>query len=91
MADLKSLSPKSGSKKAQAVDKKGSDWVSILVWFLVVAILAYVLLYTFNPEILQKKDASGKPTGVSDPMWTIAASVAIGLVVAVILYFVKRK
>lgn len=90
MADLKSLSPK-GSKKAQQVaDRKGADWVNLLVWFLVVSILAYVILYTWNPTWLQKADASGKPTGVSDPTTTIITSVVIGLIIAAILYFIRK-
>ena len=91
-SDLKSLSPKSGSRKAQqAYDKKGSSWVNILVWFLVVSILSYIILYTINPSYLQKKDANGNRTGVSDPWMTIIASLIIGLIVALIIYFVQRK
>lgn len=89
MADLKTLSPK-GGKKTQVVDKKSGGWLNLLVWFLVVSILAYVILYTWNPTYLQKTDVAGKPTGVSDPTTTIIASVVIGLIVAALIYFLKK-
>jgi hypothetical protein len=90
MADLKSLSPKNSRKQQAVSDKKGADWVNLLVWFLVVSILAYVILYTWNPTWLQKTDATGKATGVSDPTTTIIASVVIGLIIAAILYFIRK-
>jgi hypothetical protein len=65
--------------------------MSLLTWFLVSAILAYVVLYSWNPEYLQKKDELGKRTGVSDPMMTLLASVVVGLIVAVIVWLVQRK
>lgn len=90
MADLKTLSPKSGKKFQQVVDKKSGGWVNLLVWFLVVSILAYVILYTWNPTFLQTVDSNGKPTGVSNMTTTVIASVVIGLIVAGIIYFIRK-
>lgn len=90
MADLKSLSPKGGKKAQQQVDRKGVDWVNLLVWFLVISILAYVILYTWNPTFLQTTDATGKPTGVSNMTYTVIASAVIGIVLAGLLYFIRK-
>jgi hypothetical protein len=90
MADLKSLSPRGGKKSQQTYDKKGMDWVNLLVWFLVITILAYVILYTINPTFLQTTDSTGKPTGVSNPTTTVIASVVIGLILAGIIYFIRK-
>jgi hypothetical protein len=89
MSDLSSLSPRASRKGSPTATK--SKWITLLVWFLVTAILAYVILYSWNPVYLQKKDVIGKPTGVSDPMMTIIASAIIGLIVALIVWFVQRK
>lgn len=89
MADLKSLSPK-GGKKSQVSDKKGMDWVNLLVWFLVITILTYVILYTINPTFLQTTDSTGKPTGVSNPTTTVIAAVVIGLILSGIIYFIRK-
>lgn len=82
---------KTSPKKGAVPDKKGKTWINLLVWFLVAAILAYVVLYSWNPAQLQKNDLVGKPTGVSDPMKTVLASVGVGLIVVLIVWFFKRK
>jgi hypothetical protein len=87
---LDTMAPRSSQKKG-AVEKKGKSWINLLVWFLVAAILAYVVLYSWNPSQLQKNDLVGKPTGVSDPTKTILASVGVGLIVLLIVWFVQRK
>ena len=89
MSDISSLSPRASRKGSPTASK--SKWINLLVWFLVTAILAYVILYSWNPVYLQKKDVMGKPTGVSDPVSTIIASVVIGLIVLLIVWFVQRK
>ena len=87
---IETMAPKSSPKKA-ATDKKATSWVNLLIWFLVAAILAYVVLYSWNPAQLQKNDLVGKPTGVSDPTKTILASVGVGLIIALIVWLVQRK
>ena len=87
---LDTMAPKSSPKKS-LVEKKGKSWINKLVWFLVAAILAYVVLYSWNPSQLQKTDLTGTPTGVSDPTKTILASVGVGLIVLLIVWFVQRK
>jgi TRAP-type C4-dicarboxylate transport system permease small subunit len=79
------------SPRKDDVEKKGPKWVNLLVWFLVSAILAYVILYSWNPVMLQTKDVAGKATGVSDMTKTVIASIVVGLVVALVVYFVQRK
>jgi hypothetical protein len=91
MSNITKLRPRQLSNKEEVSEKKGSKWMSLLTWFLVSAILAYVVLYSWNPEYLQKKDELGKRTGVSDPMMTLLASVVVGLIVAVIVWLVQRK
>ena len=87
---LDAYAPKSSPKKV-VVEKKGKSWINLLVWFLVAAILAYVVLYSWNPTQLQKTDLTGKPTGVSDPTKTILSSVGIGLIVLLIVWLFQRK
>jgi len=89
MSDISSLSPRSSSRKT--TPEKSNKWINLLVWFLVASILSYVILYTWNPTYLQKKDATGKATGVSDPIMTIIASIIIGLIVLLIVWFFQRK
>ncbi len=91
MSNITKLRPRQLSNKEEQSDKKDSKWIGLLTWFLVSAILAYVVLYSWNPEYLQKKDELKKPIGVSDPMMTLIASAVIGLVVVLIVWFVQRK
>jgi hypothetical protein len=84
------MAPKSSPKKS-VVEKKGKSWINLLVWFLVASILSYVVLYSWNPAQLQKNDMMGKPTGVSDPMKTTLASVGVGLIVLLIVWFMQRN
>jgi hypothetical protein len=87
---IDSMAPKSSPKKV-GVEKKGKSWITLLVWFLVASILAYVVLYSWNPAQLQKNDLAGKPTGVSDPVKTILSSVGVGLIVLLVVWFFQRK
>lgn len=87
---IDAYAPKSSPKKSVS-EKKGKNWINLLVWFLVSAILAYVVLYSWNPTQLQKVDLAGKPTGVSDPTKTILASAGIGLIVLLIVWLFQRK
>jgi hypothetical protein len=91
MVSVDTFAPGRSSPRKGEVEKKGPKWVNLLVWFLVSAILAYVILYSWNPEMLQTKDVVGKPTGTSDMTKTVIASVVVGLIVALIVYFVQRK
>jgi hypothetical protein len=90
MPSVDSLSPKSSPRKGDA-DKKGPKWVTLLVWFLVAAILAYVVLYSWNPQMLQTKDLEGKATGKSDMTKTVISSVVVGLIVVLLVWFFQRK
>jgi uncharacterized membrane protein len=82
LPSLESLAPTEVSEK--------SGILYYLIVFLVVAIIAYVVLYSWNPEMLQKKNGT-VTTGQVDPWKVLLASAVISLVVVVIVWLFRRS
>jgi Kef-type K+ transport system membrane component KefB len=69
----------------------GKGILFYILIFLVVTILSYLVLYAWNPQMLQKVDSEGKPTGKADVWSILFISIVIALIVDVIYWLIKRK
>jgi hypothetical protein len=70
--------------------KKKGGFMRYLLIFLVTAIIAYIVLYTWNPSFLRQV-VDDKVTDVVDPMKTLGASVVIGLLADLIAWLMNRN
>jgi uncharacterized membrane protein len=82
LPSLASLSPRSESRKG--------GFLFYLIVFLVVAIISYIVLYSWNPAMLQKKE-NEVVSGKVDTMKVLIISVIIGLVVDIITWLMRRR
>jgi hypothetical protein len=62
-----------------------------IIVFLVVTILTYLVLYAWNPQMLQKVNSEGKPSGKADVWSILFISIIVGLIVDVIYWLIKRN
>jgi len=62
---------------------------TMLIWFIVVAIVVWLILFAFNPEFIQERDNNGNPTGNIDYgqllLWTAVISLVITFIIWIIL------
>lgn len=71
--------------------KKKSGFMTKIVLFLIVSIISYLILYTWNPSFLRQNGPDDKPTENVDPMKVLLLSIVIGAVAVVIAWLVGRK
>ena len=64
---------------------KGS-WGTVLLWFIIVAVIVWFVLYSVKPTFVQKKDDAGETTGEVDNGKALLWSVIIALIVAAIVW-----
>ena len=63
---------------------------TILIWFIVVAIITWLLLFAFNPDFIQERDANGQPTGEIDHSQLLLWTAVISLVVTFIIWIILK-
>jgi hypothetical protein len=69
----------------------GKGFLFYLLIFLVVTVLSYLILYAWNPKMLQKVDSEGNPINKPDTWSILFISVIIALIIDVIYWLVSRK
>lgn len=62
----------------------------ILTWFIIVAIIAWLIFLATKPAALQVKDLAGNPTGVLDQGKALGAALIIGIIIAFLVWLFKR-
>jgi hypothetical protein len=82
---LISLTPGAKNQCIQANSFMKSNWGIALLVLLIVFVAAFVIFWFVNPDWVQKKDATGSPTGVADFGLTAGYSIA-GAAGASVLY-----
>lgn len=65
------------------------QWGQFLLWFIVLAIIAFIILWLVNPTGLQKRDLVGLPNGQQDPGRILVAAIVISLIIVLILWLLK--
>ncbi len=63
---------------------------NLLLWFLIIAVIAYLILYIWKPTLLQRTDAGGIPTGVADPIKVLIAAIIVALIIVLLIWLFTR-
>jgi hypothetical protein len=66
-----------------------SGWGQFLLWFIIIAVIAWFILYSFKPVWVQKTNAQGQPTGEADPCKTLFAAIIIALIVIILIWLLR--
>ncbi len=62
---------------------------NLLLWFFIIAVIAWFLLYTIKPDAVQKRNAAGIVTGEVDWGRLLIASIIIALVVILFIWLIR--
>ena len=69
-------------------NKKKANWLTFLLWFIFIAVIAFLILYAWKPEILQQTDSRNNPTGEVDGVKVLVASLIVSSVVTFIIFII---
>ena len=67
---------------------KTSGW-TVLIWFVILAALAWVILYAIKPNIIRQTNALGVPTEAVDQGKLLIASIIVSIILLAILYLIN--
>ena len=74
-----------------SVSSSSGGWGGLIITFIVVALLAWFLLYSLNPTAVQTTNAAGNATGTVDPIKVFVAALFIALIVVLLLWAFREK
>lgn len=67
----------------------GNSWVGYILWFIIIAIIVWVILIATKPTWVQTYTPEGIPTGNIDQGKAITWSVVIALVIVIIIWIIR--
>ncbi len=75
-----------------SVNKTGciNSFGPVFTWFIIVAIIVWLLLIAFKPTAVQVKDLAGNPTGQVNQGSALGAAIIAGIIVAFLVWLFKR-
>src|SRR6056297_905889 len=55
-----------GQKHSDKKKSRKMSYLTLFMWFIIIAIIAWIILYAWKPEIVQQTDRRGNPKGEAD-------------------------
>lgn len=71
--------------------KANNNFLNLLLWFLIIAVIVYIILYLLKPAFVQSRDANGVQTGNVDVSKALITSIVVALVIILILYLLRGR
>ena len=81
--DGSNMSP---SDSEQQHVKRNKSLLTLILWFIIITVVAWIVLWSWKPEIVQKTDSQGQPTGEPDGAKVLIGSIVIGLLLIIVIY-----
>lgn len=66
-----------------------SGWGNFLLWFIIIAVIAFVILWLINPAGLQQRGFDGQPNGNRDAGKIIIASLVLSAIFIILLWLLR--
>lgn len=66
--------------------KRTRSLLTLVLWFIIIAVIAWIVLWSWSPKIVQKTDSQGKATGEPDGSKVLVGAVIVGLLAVIIIY-----
>lgn len=85
---LSSLAPGKACQNTNDYDKK-VNWGSVLLWFIIVAVIVWFILFAINPSWLRQKSECGKNTYCIDYGKLFLATIVITILLMVLVWLVR--
>lgn len=70
-------------------NKQKGNLLSLILWFIIIAVIAGIILALWNPTVVQKNDLNGEPTGELDACKVIIGALIISLIIVIIIYLIR--
>jgi len=64
-------------------------WGNFFLWFIIIAVVAFIIMWLLNPVGLQQRDAAGLPNGHQDAGRIVFAAIIVALVIVLILWLLR--
>lgn len=91
-SSLDSLAPGAGCGSDAAPAKRsgggGGSPAWAVVWFIIIAIIVWLIIVGSCPEFVQRKDDCGKPTGEVDQGLAVLWAVIISIILCIIIWII---
>lgn len=65
------------------------NFVSYIIWFIIIAIVVWIILVASHPTWVQNYNELGQPTGVVDQAKAITWAIIIALIIVIIIWIVR--
>lgn len=62
--------------------------LGLILWFVIIAVIAGIILALWKPTIVQKDNVNGNPTGELDTSKVVVGALIISLIIVIIIYLV---
>jgi heme/copper-type cytochrome/quinol oxidase subunit 2 len=63
----------------------------LLLWFIIIAVIAWILLWIWKPAALQNTGANGVPTGEPNGWKTLLAAIIIALIIVLLIWLFRAN
>lgn len=67
----------------------GNGVGNLIIWFIVIAVIAFFLIWAFNPSWVQNKDSNGQANGERNAGKVLIASLVIALIIVLIIWALR--
>ena len=65
------------------------NFVNLLLWFLIIAAVVFFILYLLKPDMVQRRDAVGIPTGEVDSSKALIGAIIVAIIIVFVIYIFK--
>ena len=69
----------------------GHGFLGFFIVFIIIALITYGILFLLKIDAVQRKDATGLPTGEIDQSKAIIWSIVIALIIVVLIYLLRPR
>ena len=69
----------------------GTSFLNLLIWFLIIALIVYVILILLKPTFVLRSTPAGLVTTEVDQTKTILISVVVAVIIVVIIYILQSQ
>lgn len=90
MSTASKKSPKSSKITKYETETTTSAAVTYTLWFLVTAIIAYIILHAWNPTLVQNTDAAGQPTGTVNVTRVLVGALIVAAIVTLLVWAIRK-
>lgn len=67
----------------------GGSCGMFILWFVIIAVIAWLILYAIKPSVVQKVNAQNVHTGEPDPLKVLVGAILIAIIIVIIIWLFR--